>query len=102
MDDQQRLRWERERIGRAQQGDTAAFSDLYRSYAPEVFARVLMPRLGNRTAAEDALSETFRTAFEGITKFESRDVSIYHWLAKIAANKATDMHRGRARTGRAL
>lgn len=97
-----RLRWERKLIRRTLEGDERAFGDLYRAYAQSIFARVLMPRLGNRQAAEDALAETFRTAFERLESFESRDTSIYSWLARIAANKATDMHRVKQRTARAL
>ncbi|MAQ13456.1 MAG: RNA polymerase subunit sigma [Sandaracinus sp.] len=97
-----RLRWERKLIRRTLQGDERAFGELYRAYAPGIFARVLMPRLGNRQAAEDALAETFRTAFERLHTFEQRELSISSWLGRIAANKATDMHRVKQRTARAL
>ncbi|HVU03104.1 MAG TPA: RNA polymerase sigma factor [Polyangiaceae bacterium] len=97
-----RLREERALIDRARRGDRLALSELYRAHAPAIFARVLLPKLGNREAAEDALSETFRTAFEKLDTFEARDVSLYFWLARIATNKALDMHRARASTGRAL
>ena len=83
-------------------GDRRAFGELYRVYAPQIFSRVLMPRLGNQAAAEDALSETFRTALERLGQFDPKGISIYYWLSRIAMNKATDMHRVRARTGRAL
>lgn len=98
----ERLRWERKLIQRTLQGDERAFGELYRAYAGPIFARVLMPKLGNRQAAEDALAETFRTAFERLDRFESRDKSIFSWLARIASNKATDMHRVKQRTSRAL
>lgn len=96
------LRLERQTIGRALEGDKAAFAQLYRTHAPSIFARVLMPKLGNREAAEDALAETFRTAFEKLETFTDRGVSIYFWLSRIAANKALDMHRAKGTTGRAL
>jgi RNA polymerase sigma-70 factor (ECF subfamily) len=98
----ERLRWERDRIERAKAGDRTAFADIYKAYAPPLFARVLLPKLGNRAAAEDALSETFRTAFERLAGFEPRDVSLYFWLARIASNKAMDLHRAKGTTGRAL
>ena len=79
-----------------------AFGALYREYAPLLFRRVLMPRLGRRDAAEDALAETFKTALEKLHQFQPKKVSVYFWLSRIAMNKATDMHRVRARTGRAL
>ncbi len=89
-------------VRRAQQGDRAAFGELYDCYAPELYRKILMPRLGNPAAAEDALSETFRTAIERIEGFEHRDISIFHWLSRIAHNKAMDMHRARNVTGRRI
>jgi RNA polymerase sigma-70 factor (ECF subfamily) len=97
-----RLRWEDQCLARAKAGDRAAFGELYREYAPPLFARVLLPKLGNRPAAEDALAETFRVALERLHQYESRGVSFYFWLVRIAANKATDLHRVKQRTGRAL
>lgn len=98
----ERLRWEKGVVRRAQGGDRSAFGELYRAYADPIFARILMPRLGNRAAAEDALAETFRTALERLGQFQPEKVSIYFWLSRIAVNKATDMHRVKARTSRAL
>ncbi|HVW26270.1 MAG TPA: sigma-70 family RNA polymerase sigma factor [Polyangiaceae bacterium] len=98
----ERLRWEAERVERARSGDRTAFAELYRAYAPALFARVLLPKLGNREAAEDALAETFRAAFERLDAFEARGVSLFFWLSRIATNKALDMHRAKATTGRAL
>jgi RNA polymerase sigma-70 factor (ECF subfamily) len=97
-----RLRWERALVDRARQGDRMAFTELYREYSRPIFAKVLIPKLGNREAAEDALAETFRTAFERLATYEARDVSLYFWLARIATNKALDLHRAKATTGRAL
>jgi RNA polymerase sigma factor (sigma-70 family) len=98
----ERLRWEAERVERARDVDSAAFAEIYRAYAPAIFARVLLPKLGNREAAEDALAETFRTAFERLDTFETRGVSLFFWLSRIATNKALDMHRAKATTGRAI
>lgn len=102
LNDAEQLRLERRTVARALEGDKAAFAELYRAHAPKVFARVLMPKLGNRQAAEDALAETFRTGFEKLDTFTDRGVSIYFWFSRIAANKALDMHRAKATTGRAL
>lgn len=98
----ERLQWEQECLAAARRGEAGAFAELYRAYAPLVLARVLFPKLGNREAAEDALSETFRAAFERLETFEERGTSFYFWVARIAANKALDMHRARKTTGRAL
>jgi RNA polymerase sigma-70 factor (ECF subfamily) len=96
------LRWEKRCIARARRGDREAFGELYEAFADPLYARVLMPRLGDRQAADDALAETFRTALERLDRFKERGVSIWYWLARIAANKATDMHRVKSRTGRVL
>lgn len=98
----ERLAWEQACVKRALGGDRRAFAELYREYAPRVFQRVLMPKLGNRMAAEDALSETFRVGLERLGQWDARGVSIYYWFARIASNKAIDMHRVKARTRRAL
>lgn len=96
------LAWEREKVARARGGDRAAFGQLYRAFAAPLFAQVLMPRLGNHAAAEDVLAETFRTLLERLDQFDDQGTSIWFWLVRIAVNKATDMHRGRARKSRAL
>lgn len=61
-----------------------------------------MPRLGNPLAAEDALSETFRLAIEHLDSFEDQGYGIYPWLCRIAHNRAMDLHRSSATTGRKL
>jgi len=102
LNSRERLRWEKRCLRRAREGDRAAFAELYEAYADRLFRRVLMPRLGNRQAAEDALSETFRTLLEKMDDFEHKGVSVFFWLSRIAVNKATDMHRVKGRTSRAL
>lgn len=94
--------WERRCLRKAKRGDTRAFAQLYQAFAPRLFSRVLLPLLGERAAAEDALADTFKTALEKIGSFEQQGVSVFHWLARIGKNKALDMHRARERTGRAL
>jgi RNA polymerase sigma factor (sigma-70 family) len=98
----EQLSWESPRIDRAAGGDDKAFGELYQAYAPLIYSRVLMPKLGRPDAAEDALSETFRSGYERIDRFEQKGVSIYFWFARIAVNKAMDMHRARERSRRAL
>ena len=87
---------------RARRGDREAFAELYEAFAGRLYARVLLPKLGDAAAAEDALAETFRTALERLDRFEHRGVSVWYWLARIAGNKALDQHRAHARRGRAL
>jgi RNA polymerase sigma-70 factor, ECF subfamily len=97
-----RLAWEAKLLARAVGGERAALAELYHTYAEPIFAYVLMPKLGNRQAAEDALSETFRVAFERLAQFEQHKTSVYFWFARIASNKAMDMHRARRVSGRAI
>ena len=83
-------------------GDRAAFSQLYRAFAQPLYARVLLPKLGDVDAAQDALAETFRIMLEKLNQYQDRGGSIWSWLATIAANQARDLARERERAGRAL
>jgi RNA polymerase sigma-70 factor (ECF subfamily) len=94
--------WERECVARAVRGDRDAFGELYDAHAERIFQRVLFPVLGNASAAEDALAETFRAAFQRLDRYQPGEAGIYPWLATIARNKAMDLHRARKVTGRAL
>ena len=89
-------------MSRAISGDRDAFGALYDAHAGRLFQRVLFPVLGNASAAEDALAETFRAAFARLDRYQPGEAGIYPWLAAIARNKALDMHRARKVTGRAL
>jgi RNA polymerase sigma-70 factor (ECF subfamily) len=102
LDDSGRRRWERECVARALGGEPEAFGEIYDAYAEPIYRRVLYPLLGNAAAAEDALAECFRVAFQRLDRYRPGDVSIYHFLAAIARNKALDMHRARKVSGRAL
>jgi RNA polymerase sigma-70 factor (ECF subfamily) len=97
-----RLAAERRWIAAVRQGDRAAFAELYRAFAGALYAEVLLPRLGDAAAAEDALAETFRAALEHWSEYRDEGVSMWFWLARIAANKAIDQQRMGARRRRAL
>jgi len=96
------LEEERRCLRELRRGDRAAFSRLYGAFAQPLYARVLLPRLGDRQAAEDVLAESFRTMLEKLDQYDDRGGSIWSWLATIAANKARDLERERARRGKAL
>jgi RNA polymerase sigma-70 factor (ECF subfamily) len=93
---------ERALVARARAGDRAAVGRLYDTFAGPLYARVLLPRLGEPEAARDALAETFRVALERLAEWRDEGVSLWFWLTRVAANKAMDLHRERARAGRAL
>jgi RNA polymerase sigma-70 factor (ECF subfamily) len=102
FDDPAWLQEERRLLGELRRGDRSAFSRLYRALAQPLYARVALPILGDRQAAEDVLAETFRTLLEKLDQYEDRGGSIWSWLATIAANKSRDVERERARRGQAL
>jgi RNA polymerase sigma factor (sigma-70 family) len=89
-------------VSRALAGDADAFGEIYDAHADRLFRGVLYPLLGNAAAAEDALAETFRIAFQRLDSYRPGQISIYHWLAAIARNKGLDVHRARKVAGRAL
>jgi RNA polymerase sigma-70 factor (ECF subfamily) len=96
------LEEERRCLAALRRGDRAAFTRLYRVFAPPLYARVLLPRLGDAQTAEDVLSETFQTAVERLDRYEDRGGSVWSWLVTIATNRATDVARARGRARRHL
>jgi RNA polymerase sigma-70 factor (ECF subfamily) len=78
-----------ELVAAAQQGDAAAFGELYDRYLDVVFRYVLF-RVGDRPLAEDVTSETFLRAFRRITSisYQGRDVGA--WFITIARNLVLD------------
>ena len=93
---------ERQCLGAVRRGDAKAFDRLFDAYAEPLYRRILLPRLGDAAAAEDALSETFRRALERLDGYEDQGKGLWPYLATIAINQAHDVHRQRARSGRAL
>lgn len=96
------LEEERRCLAALRRGERKAFERLYAVMAPPLYARVLLPRLGDAQAAEDVLSESFARLVERLDAYEDRGSSIWSWLVTIAANRAQDVHRERASRGRAL
>ena len=96
------LEEERKCLGALRRGDRVAFNRLYQVMAPPLYARILLPRLGDPAAAEEALADTFARAVERLASYQDRGGSIWSWLVAIAANQAHDQHRRRAREGRGL
>jgi RNA polymerase sigma-70 factor (ECF subfamily) len=80
-----------ELIARARTGDTQAWGDLYREYAPAIFrfCRRAMPA---REDAEDATMEIFMKLRDKLVQYDQTR-SFTAWLYKIAANHCWDMLR---------
>jgi RNA polymerase sigma-70 factor, ECF subfamily len=70
-------------ISSAAAGDPDAFAKLYVLYQPAVFRRVYS-LVENRQEADDITSEAFLRAWNAISRFEDRGVSILAWLSTIA------------------
>jgi RNA polymerase sigma factor (sigma-70 family) len=102
FDDPAWLAQERQWLDALRQGDGRAFDRLYAAYAAPLYRRVLLPRLGDPAAAEDALGETFRKFVERIDTYQDQGKGLWPYLATIAVNHAHDLHRERSRRGRAL
>jgi RNA polymerase sigma-70 factor, ECF subfamily len=80
-------------IARARAGDTQAWGDLYRDYAPAIF-RFCRRAMPTREDAEDATMEIFMKLREKLAQFDPSR-SFTAWLYKVAANHCWDMLRRR-------
>jgi len=89
---------EREQVARAQAGDRQAMGELLRRHGPNLYAHVLLPRLGSEAAAQDALGEVYAKVVERLDKFTWQGVGIYPWLRTVALRVALDQLRARKRT----
>ena len=87
-------------IGRARDGDVAAFEQLTAAHADRLYA-VVLRLVGNRSDAEDVVQETLLRAWRGIGRFQERS-SYFTWLYRIAVNEANRALERRSRGGRGV
>jgi RNA polymerase sigma-70 factor (ECF subfamily) len=88
-----------ELIVRARTGDTQAWGDLYREYAPAIF-RFCRRAMPTREDAEDATMEIFIKLRDKLAQYD-QSRSFTAWLYKVAANHCWDMlRRRRVRQGK--
>jgi len=80
-------------VSQAQQGDRAAFRVLAETHKTELY-QLAYGILGNHHDAEDALQETFISAYRGLANFRS-DAAVGSWLYRIAVNRCLDLQRRR-------
>jgi RNA polymerase sigma factor (sigma-70 family) len=82
---------------RARAGDRAALGQILGTHGPRLYRSVLLPRLGNTAAAEEALSATYMKVVERIGQFAWQSVGIYPWLRVVALRVALDQLRAKKR-----
>lgn len=75
---------------RAKAGDRRALGELLRTHGPRLYRSVLLPRLGQRALAEEALATTYAKVVERFHQFEWQDVGVYPWLRVMAFRVAID------------
>lgn len=76
-------------IQKAQRGDRAAFTALYRMHVNSVY-RYLSYRLRDTSTAEDLTAEVFLRVLKKIGDFEWRGIDFNAWLIRIARNILLD------------
>lgn len=91
------LEAERLLVERAQAGDRQALGALLRRYGPLAYRSVLLPRLGTREAAEEALGVLYERTIERIGQFQWQGRGIYPWLRTVAFHIAMDALRAKKR-----
>jgi RNA polymerase sigma-70 factor (ECF subfamily) len=91
-----RLDKDHELIKKAQQGDAAAFGDLYECHAPVIF-RYLFAHLDSRMDAEDLTGEVFLKTWQSLPKYNEHGVPFLAFLFRIARNVLVDHYRRNSR-----
>ena len=86
----------------AQNGEAAAFGQLYELYSDRVF-RYVAYRVDSNADAEDITEDVFIRMLEAISSFKWREVPFSAWLMRVAHNRVIDHYRrGRLRTATPL
>jgi RNA polymerase sigma-70 factor (ECF subfamily) len=80
-------------VQRAQKGDTGAFDELVRRYTQIVY-RVLYKILRHEEDTQDALQDTFVSAYRALPRFR-QDARFSTWIYRIATNAALMKARAR-------
>jgi RNA polymerase sigma factor (sigma-70 family) len=91
------LEAERELCEKARGGDRDALGRVLAAHGPRLYRSVLLPRLGNRAAAEEALSLTYVRVVERIERFTWQGVGFYPWFRILGLRVALDQIRSRKR-----
>lgn len=79
-------------LDQAIQGDTEAFSILYKENVKKIYNYIYY-RTGNIHEAEDLTARVFQRAFNHITRYKKTNVPFSAWLYRIAHNLVANWHR---------
>lgn len=77
---------------RATAGDKRAFSFIYRTYAPTVYAYFAY-RVDDQSVAEDLTADVFVKALRKVSDFRWKGVDFAGWLLRIARNTLLDYRK---------
>jgi len=86
------VQMDKELVEAAQQGDVAAFGQLYDRYVDKIY-RYLYLHLRRREEAEDLAEEVFLKALKSLKSFRWQGVPFSAWLFRIARNLLIDHYR---------
>ncbi|NEQ84333.1 MAG: sigma-70 family RNA polymerase sigma factor [Moorea sp. SIO2I5] len=85
--------WVETLLEKLSDGDSSAFWPLWEHYKDYLYHRCLSWMGGNRSQAQDALSEIMVKAWEKLPKFAAKITNLKGWLTKFARNFCIDRHR---------
>lgn len=83
-------------IGQAAAGDQAALKRLYQAESSRLFG-IALKILRERSAAQDALQDSFVSVWQRARQFDGTRGSARTWLAAIVRHRALDLARARGR-----
>jgi RNA polymerase sigma-70 factor (ECF subfamily) len=87
---------EMELVERARRLEEAAWAEIYRRHAQQVYAYIYY-RLGDQHTAEDLAADVFVKALAGIKSYSWRGTPLLAWLYRIAHNVTVDHRKSVAR-----
>lgn len=79
-------------IKAAKNGDSEAFTELYRANVQPIY-RYIYTRVLSEPVAEDLTSEVFLRALEGLGSYQDRATPLLAWLFRIAHGRVVDYIR---------
>lgn len=90
-----------ERLLKELSDDPSKFGEVYDAFYSKIFGYAFR-RTANYDAAKDIAAETFLKAYGGIGRFRWRNISVLHWLYRIATNELNKYFRASSYSADAL